>query len=131
MAGRKRTVISPELPPRASKKPAARPREHDWTPPAGRALRIRPTAESPFGGFAPMRYTDDEAEVVRWREEDEANGIPSVIEAAQPGVYIPWPIREPVLVADLAAEGLATQGTDGAWRISPEGQRRIYEAMGL
>lgn len=91
---------------------------------------MRITEESPFGGFERPFYTGDLFDAEIRQAEHEAAGVRSVIEHANRYGY-GGPPREVVTVEELAGLGLARQAGDSKWEISPEGQRRIFESMGL
>lgn len=93
------------------------------------SYRSRTTLPGPFGDDEPPFYGTLQ-EVQERAAVDAEAGMAPVIEYRIPGT--PWmPYRPPVLVADLARQGLARQGESGKWEISPAGQRMIYAAMGV
>lgn len=130
VAPRKPTVLTPKVPRASRAKPKAEAEVREWHPRPGWAYRVRICEESPFGGFERPFYTDDLFDAEIRQAEHEAAGIRSVLEHANRNGYGPPP-RHVVTVAELAEEHLARQWPDGKWTISPEGQRRIYESMGL
>lgn len=142
MAGRPRSVISPPLPPRATK-PKAEPATREWNPKPGTAYRVRITDEQPFGGFATAHYSDDLFELELEHAGNLEAGLGSIIEEAMRGGYHPLPVAPPVFVRDLAQRGLARETTatvrkpDGTtreetrWQIAPQGYEEIRAAMGL
>ena len=94
-----------------------------------RSYRSRATLPGPFGDEEPP-FLGTLQEVQERAAVDAEAGMAPVIEYRLPGMpWVPW--RQPVLVQDLARRGLARQGESGKWEISPEGQRLIYEAMGV
>lgn len=110
-----------------SKLPAAVKVEVE-TPDRGH-YRSRPTMPGPFGDDEPP-FVGTLAEVVARHAADTEGGMEPVLEYRTHGM--PWvPYRKPVLVADLALLGLAHQRDGTKWTIDPEGQRMIYEAMGV
>jgi hypothetical protein len=131
-APRKPTVLTPKVPraSRAKAKPAPEDARPPWAPRAGREYRVRITEESPFGGFERPLYTGDLFDAEIRHAEHEAAGVRSVIEHADRYGYGPPP-REVVTVEALATLGLAREVGGSKWSISPEGQRRIFESMGL
>lgn len=130
VAARKATVLTPKVPRASRAKPKAAPERAEWAPRPGMAYRVRITEESPFGGFERPFYTGDLFDAEIRQDEHKAAGIHSIIEWANRNGY-GGPPREVVTVEDLAALGLARQHGDNKWEILPEGQRRIYESMGL
>jgi len=96
--------------------------------PDHRVYRSRPTLPGPFGDEEPP-FEGTLREVVARHAVDVEGGMEPVLEYRIHGTpWMPW--RRPVLVAELVQLGLARQVERG-WSISPEGQRRIYEAMGV
>lgn len=94
----------------------------------GNIYRSRPTLPGPFGDEEPP-YEGELHQVIARHAVDTEGGMAPVIEYRLHGC--PWrQWRKPVTVEELAREGLARQGERG-WIIEPEGQRRIYEAMGV
>ena len=97
--------------------------------PDPRSYRSRPTLPGPFGDDEPPFY-GTRAEVEARALVDTEAGMAPVIEYRLPGTpWMEW--RKPVLVADLARLGLARQTEGSKWQISHEGQRMIYEALGV
>lgn len=130
VAPRKPTVLTPKVPRASRAKAKAAPERAEWAPRPGLAYRVRITEESPFGGFEKPFYTGDLFDAEIRQAEHAAAGIRSIIEWANRNGYGSAP-REVVTVEMLAADGLARQAGDGRWEISPAGQRRIFESMGL
>lgn len=96
--------------------------------PDHRAYRSRPTMAGPFGDDEPP-FEGTLGEVVARHAVDTQAGMEPVLEYRIHGSpWMPW--RRPVFVAELDHLGLARMGERG-WIIEPEGQRRIYEAMGV
>lgn len=94
----------------------------------GNVYRSRPTLPGPFGDDEPPFYGELH-EVLARHAVDVEGGMAPVLEYRFHGCpWVPW--RVPVMVEDLSRDGLAHQGERG-WEIDPEGQRRIYEAMGV
>jgi hypothetical protein len=109
-----------------------------WRAPEGRAYRAHPHRP----GVEPL-YTDDRGEAEIMVEMWRAEGLPAEVERYVEGCGYSRASSEPVTVRQLAREGLARETSvtikrpDGTsysqtrWVISPEGQRRINEGMGL
>lgn len=92
------------------------------------SYRSRPTLPGPFGDEEPPFYGTRQ-EVQERAAVDAEAGMSPVVEYRLPGTS--WmTYRQPVTVEDLAHLGLARQGERG-WIISAEGQRMIYDAMGV
>lgn len=90
--------------------------------------RSRPTLPGPFGDDEPPFYGTRQ-EVQERAAVDAEAGMSPVVEYRLPGT--PWmPYRQAVTVEELSRLGLARQ-IESRWQIHPEGQRRIYEAMGV
>lgn len=87
---RPRSVISPPLPPRASK-PKPSEREDGWSPKPGMEYRARLTAEEPFGGFTRATYSGDLFELELLRAEWTAAGLDSIMEQQIRGGWAPLP----------------------------------------
>lgn len=130
VTARKATVLTPKVARASRAKPKPEVERPEWSPRPGGAYRVRICEESPFGGFERPFYTDDLFDAEIRQAEHEAADIRSVLEWAQPSGYGPPP-RHVVTVAELAERHLARQWPDGKWTISPEGQRLIFESMGL
>lgn len=109
--------------------------------PDPRSYRSRPTLPGPFGDEEPP-FEGPLPEVLERAAVDTEAGMAPVIEYRLPGLpWMPW--RRPVLVQDLHRLGLAHERTDSwtdaggkkrsrsFWVIDPEGQRMIYDAMGV
>lgn len=96
--------------------------------PDHRAYRSRPILPGPFGDEEPP-FEGTLAEVVARHAVDTEAGMEPVLEYRVHGC--PWmPYREPLTVEEVAQLGHARRGERG-WIIDPEGQRMIYEAMGV
>lgn len=81
---RPRSVISPPLPSRTKPKAVA-DKFADWRPFPGRAFRVRPTDELPFGGFEPSTYFADEFDAEMLAADLLAEGTACMVERAIPG----------------------------------------------
>lgn len=145
---RKSTVLTALVVPPKPKpeKPEKVAPERPWTATPGREWRVRPLGYGPPRSWPrpAAEFSDDfdaEMEADQWRAE----GIPCVVERLTRAGYVPRP-RPAVTVEMLALEGLArpadgradeaageggTSSGTGRWRITPEGYRRITEAMGI
>lgn len=81
---RPRSVISPELPPRATKAKPAKPSD-GWQPAPGKSYRLRETA----GGYGPSTYSDDLFGLEIEQAELADKGIDSMLEKAIKGGWAP------------------------------------------
>lgn len=128
-AGRARTVLSPEPPPRKRKPAADKPEAPEWKPrPGAPTVRVRPTLRDPFDELPRPSYHHTEAEAQEQFEADEAAGLAPVIEYLTRAIWAPPP-REVPTVHELAMQGLARELPTGHFWISPEGTRVLHEAM--
>jgi hypothetical protein len=122
---RKPTVLTPPPPKRtrATREAAVEPSRP--APRPGTRYRVRELDESPFGGWSLPLYGDDLDVLERHADDLRRSGVRAVVEVLDGSVYRPAHERPPVLVADLAADGLARQHPSGGWEISPAGYARI------
>lgn len=132
VTARKPSVLTPKIPRASRAKPKPEPEVREWHPRPGAAHRCRILGESPFGGFERPLYSDDLTDVEIRQAELEAAGVEAVVEHAYPGGIWAAEQRKAVTIAELAQLHLAREGAGGGrWEILPEGQRMIYESMGL
>lgn len=111
-------------------------------PTDGYAYRSRPTTPGPFGDAEPP-FLGPLAAVLERHAVDAELGMEPVLEYRVKGA--PWmQYRPPVTMEHLKRLGLARENsytyvlpatgeskTETRWNIDPEGQRMIYDAMGV
>jgi hypothetical protein len=124
----RKTAATPATAPaeRASRKPAP-PAITPYAERPGIKYRCRPIDPKASATV----YTDDLEEAKGVLSDLAFDSIPAVVEIKMGPAYGILAAAAPVTVEELAAAGQARQTPDKRWAISPEGQRRIYESMGL